>query len=192
MLITNKLLPTYFAHYELIIKMLHVENIPADKLVKNFVDQDYPIHPAVLNRQTEIHYLHEISKLLIPRLFTNTNNVNSNIFFNLMREIFSYWVLLPLMDVISDPNLINLLIIILTDMNNSKILLKTDTSSNTSTEKVVLLENFIKTNVSIDPQTINAAIEFKVLGDQHKLYAFMQFLKKEGAVDILRFYLDVG
>lgn len=178
-LLTNKLLPCIFSHYETVKKLLE-DGVPLDKLAETHVLNELAIHPAVLNRQTEMDYLRSVSTFLIPRLSSN-ENFNSKVFFSLVRELLTCWVLLPLMDVISDPNLINLLIIVATNKSSSSSMKK-------PLEKVAFLDKFARRNcVRSDPDYDDESF----LSDQKQLYSFMQFLKKDGDVDLLRFYLDV-
>lgn len=177
-LLTNKLLPCTFAHYETIRKLLN-DGVPLDKLSKTIVLNERTIHPAVLNRQTEMDYLRSVSTFLIPRLSSN-ENFNSKVFFSLVRELLTCWVLLPLMDVISDPNLINLLIIVATNKSNNLTMKKPQ-------EKVAFLDKFARRHCAQS----DTECDGNFLSDQKQLYSFMQFLKKDGEVDLLRFYLDV-
>lgn len=179
-LITNKLLPCVFSHYENIRRLLN-DGVPLDKLSKTMVLNERTIHPAVLNRQTEMDYLRSVSTFLIPRLSSN-ENFNSKVFFSLVRELLTCWVLLPLMDVISDPNLINLLIIVATNKSTNMVMKKPQ-------EKVAFLDKFAQRHHSADSESDYC--DEKFLSDQKQLYSFMQFLKKDGEVDLLRFYLDV-
>lgn len=190
MLITDKLLPLFYDHYEILNKMLVVDHIPTQKLASAFVQNEYSIHPAVYNRQTEINYLRGIAKYLIPKLFSN-ENFNSMIFFNLIQELIACWVLLPLMDVLSDPNLINLLVIVATDPSKDLNAERKRMKIPLYNDRVIFLENFAKRG-SETYDFMEGNMENDILKDQTKLYSFMQFLKKEGAVEILRFYLDVG
>ncbi|KAG4066493.1 hypothetical protein HA402_007129 [Bradysia odoriphaga] len=178
-LLTNKLLPCIFSHYETIKKMLD-DGVSLDKLAKTVVLNDRAVHLAVLNRQTEIDYLRSVSTFLIPRLSSN-ENFNSKVFFSLVRELLTCWVLLPLMDVISDPNLINLLIILATNKSHNSVMKKPQ-------EKVAFLDKFAQRNYTPSESDCN---DESFLTDQKQLYSFMQFLKKDGEVDLLRFYLDV-
>lgn len=188
-LITDKLLPLFFDHYENITKMLQVEQVPINKLAVTVLERSsFSIHPAVFNRQTEINYLRGIAKCLIPKLFS-TENFNSTIFFNLIQELIACWVLLPLMDVLSDPNLINLLVIVATDPSKDLNAERRRMKIPLYNDRVVFLENFVRRS---DQGVIDDdRMENDILKDQGKLYSFMQFLKHEGAVELLRFYLDV-
>lgn len=193
--IMNRLLPTVFIHYEIIAKMLLVDRVPMDKLAKTFVIDEYPIHPAVLNRGAEINYLRGVAKVLIPRLFT-AENTSCKIFFNLIKELLTFWVLLPIMDVIADPNLINLLIIIATDKRAKDGTRKVgDAAKVQHCEKVKILDDFVgrslrKLECGV-PRDVMVPQEI-LWEDKDKLYYFMQFLIKEGSVELLQFYLDVG
>lgn len=178
--LTNKLLPCIFAHYETVKKLLD-DGVPMDKLAKTFVLNEHAIHPAVLNRQTEIDYLRAVSTFLIPRLSSN-ENFDSKVFFSLVRELLTCWVLLPLLDVISDPNLINLLIIVATNKSTNSVKKKP------LVERVAFLDKFARRNCA---QADCDYDDESFLSDQTQLYSFMQFLKKDGDVDLLRFYLDV-
>lgn len=156
--------------------------ISLDKLTQTFLNNGNPIHPAVLNRQTEINYLRGIAKFLIPRLFRSTL-FESKIFFSLIRETITFWVLLPLLDELSDPNLINLLVVIATEPKHDKEI----TRKYKDMEKVHFLENFV--NKSEKEKNFWKLEE--ILNDQTRLYAFMQFLIKENALEVLQFHLDV-
>jgi sorting nexin-14 len=46
-LVTSSLLPMFFSHYEKINTMLTKEKIPMDKVVGQFLRNEYSIHPAV-------------------------------------------------------------------------------------------------------------------------------------------------
>lgn len=160
------------------------DGIPLDRLGKQFQLNDRAIHPAVLNRQAELNYLRDVAKCLIPRL-CNNENFDSKVFFSLTRELLSGWALLPLMDVISDPNLINLLVIVATNKTNKQL------KPLNKNDRVMFLERFVRKRDLHNDGTSNLPASTFFMSDQSQLYTFMQFLKKEGAVDVLRFYLDV-
>lgn len=101
-----------------------------------------------------------------------------------MREIIAGWVFLPLMDVLSDPNMINYITLLAVTHKS-----KTTINDLHPQEKVEILQNFsnrIKKSSALtsDLKTIRK--------DTDLLYAFMQFLKKENSVHLLQFCLDVG
>ncbi|XP_059607422.1 sorting nexin-14-like [Phlebotomus argentipes] len=190
LLITEKLLPCVFAHHETVAKML-ADGVSVDKLSASFVHQEFTVHPAALNRRAELEYLRGVARCLMPRLL-NTDQLDSKVMCTLLRELTTCWVLLPLLDVISDPNLINLLIVVATNPRQTAMNFR-------ESRKVTFLEAFTKRRDTLSPpreptkanSTQTWASCDDLLADQTKLYSFMQFLKREGAVDMLRFHLDV-
>lgn len=178
-LITEKLLPVVFAHYEIMGQMQR-EGVTMDRYSGAFLLHDHPIHPAVCNRKSEIRYLRFVAKNLIPKLIHNQQNYNSTVFYSLLRELLACWVLLPLLDVIADPNLLNALIIVATDPPARR--------TYKEGKKVAFLDSFVGEKVEI---MAGPEATYDFLANQTTLYSFMQFLKREGAVDILRFHLDV-
>lgn len=194
LLITNQLLPCILTHHEIIQSIVR-DKVPTDRLPHQYQLKENAIHPAVRNRQTELDYLRAVAKCLMPQV-SNNQNLNSKVFFSLIRELLACWVLLPLMDVLSDPNWLNSLIIALTTKTTSTT---KHYSSKLSGEHVKLLKKFaerngstVKTNENDENATKTVdALDTSFLHDQEQLYMFMQFLKREGGVDVLRFYLDV-
>lgn len=191
-ILTDKLFPVVFSHLEIIKKITLEEKVQMDRVVSYIVLNEYPIHPATLNRQNELNYLRNISKSVIPHLFSTS----SLIVFNLVKEILACWVLLPVLDAVSDPNLLNLVVILATTKSNPS---ETSVENSSDLEKVIFLENFVKRSGILNNsrnkkvQKINDIdVDENFLKDQQKLYSFMQYLKREGSgVDLLKFYLDV-
>lgn len=184
-IITEKLLPVVFKHLEILKKIIHEENIPLEKVPHHFIMNDYSVHPATLNRKSELLYLRDIATHLIPFLFTLSTH-ECRLFSTLLRELFSCWLLLPVMDVISDPNLINLLIVIATNPRSV-----TDVKEGNQNELVTFLESFVDHSKGTLKKENIETMDDQILEDQQKLYSFMTYLKREDNVDILRFYLDV-
>lgn len=205
--LTERLLPVCFAHFELVRSMAQ-ETTVGDASTEERLSHEFQarlqqtVHPAVRNRQTERDYLRDLAAFLVPRLCPNAarrQTLGSRCFQSLLRELFAQWALLPLMDVLADPNLINLLVLEATT-RSGKVL------GPLSCEGRV---EFLKRFVRLQPRKVNVVRapadeqqsssggsrcdELRdLLSDQTQLYAFMQYLKREGAVDVLRFYLDVN
>lgn len=159
-------------------------NISLDKLSTTFIANENPVHPAAFNRQSEINYLRGIAKFLIPSL-VRSDLFESKLIFSLIRETLTFWVLLPLLDVISDPNLINLLIVIATepdDINEPK-------RRYVESEKVYFLEKFATfVEVNVD----SSSGKYDLLNDTNILYKLMQILKHDDELDVLHFHMEVG
>lgn len=192
-IITDKLLPCAINHHEIVQKLIE-KGVLIDRLADQFHANDYQIHPAARNRQAELDYLRAVAKCLLPRLCSN-QNLDSKLFFSLGRELLACWVLLPLMDCLANPHWLNAMIIAATDKSATARL----RSSDALNQKVTFLANFVdKTNGLRTLEKIRsnlgkgaADLNMDFLTDQVQLYKFMSFLKQEGAVDLLRFYLDV-
>lgn len=191
-IITDKLLPCAINHHEIVQKLIE-KGVTIDRLADQFQSNDYQIHPAARNRQSELDYLRAVAKCLLPRLCSN-QNLDSKLFFSLGRELLACWVLLPLMDVLANPHWLNAVIIAVTDKSTATKLKSNDTLN----QRVTFLANFVeKTNGLRTLEKIRNHLgkgshqNMDFLTDQVQLYKFMSFLKHEGAVDLLRFYLDV-
>ena len=118
---------------------------------------------------------------LCGRLINDLLSSNSSV---LLRELFAGWVLLPLMDVVADPGIINQLIILVCSHK-----LKENLNVSNTCETVEFLNGFVE----VDDKVSSLASDLKsVLKKTDTLYCFMQFLKKEGHVHILQFCLDIG
>lgn len=103
----------------------------------------------------------------------------------IIREILAGWVLLPLMDVLSDPNVINYLVVL--TMTHK---FKKNPKVKMNEEKVEFLLNF---GFKDYEKTSSFATNLnKIKNNTNLLYAFMQFLKKQDHVNLLQFCLDVG
>lgn len=116
-------------------------------------------------------------------------NYESEVVTNLLTEILTCAVFLPLTDVVADPATVNLLVILATDPKIQRAAVRK------SEKRVVLLENFVrefKMNVADIENSHNINRNF--LKDQEKLYSFMQHLKSKNSddIDLLKFYLDVN
>lgn len=166
-----------------------IENgVPENRLASQFLTNGNMVHPAVRNRKAELDYLRAIAKCLLPRV-CNNQNLDCKLFFSLGRELLACWVLLPLMDVLANPNWLNAVIIAAT---NKSPLVNSGKRDPRANEQVMFLAKFgEKSHIKAKGKTDAASDTPDFLKDQDQLYMFMQFLKREGAVDLLRFYLDV-
>lgn len=208
-LCTDRLLPTCFAHFDLIRSMQPMAATdggldPLASLPGSFHQQHgHTVHPAVRSRRCERDYLRQLADFLVPRLCPSAarrQQLDSRPFQTLLRELFSQWALLPLMDVLADPNLINLLVLVATN-RSTKVL-----GPLSADGRVEFLGRFVSGKQTKQPRgkrerrrdgSNYSKISISsggtdLLTDQTQLYTFMQYLKREGAVDVLRFYLDVG
>lgn len=140
------------------------------------------LHPATLNRERELEYLRQLTECIMPSLVTNTQLQCQN-FSSLTRELLAGWVLLPLADVLADPSILNSLLLLL--LGHQQLTQYKDVDE----PKVEFLRKFV--GIPSKPSSAVHPDLSSILKDQKLLYPFMQFLKREGAVNILQFCLDV-
>jgi sorting nexin-14 len=182
-IISRKLLPCVVKHVDDYLYMQQIVKLRKSRL--NDVIVEYlgnRLHVATVNRKNELSYLQQLSSSLMPHVLPPKYLQCKN-YVVLIREIVAGWVLLPLMDVLADPNIINSLVILAITYKS-----KNQQKKKTPIEKVKFLESFITNN-----QISSFATDLNTIkGNTELLYAFMQFLKREEHVHLLQFCLDVG
>ena len=184
-MLSNKFLPVIYSHLDILSRINHAES--SSNVIEAFIKNENPIHPATCNRNAEIIYLRKLSQRILS-LLVSSSNKDSKVIMDLLKEVLTHTVLLPLMDILSDPGTINYLVILAT---NPKL---QNTFEKSSGRKVILLENFAKKfELKLDDGNSAESSE-NFLKDQEKLYSFMQHLKSKSSKDIelLKFYLDVN
>ncbi|XP_071449604.1 sorting nexin-14-like isoform X2 [Hetaerina americana] len=148
------------------------------------------LHPAARSRELELEFLQKLSSNLLPYLLPPLQLQCKN-WCALVRELLSGWVLLPAMDALADPNSINYLLLLAITTTSSGY---SGSKDSNQAKKVSLLSNFSSPPQPIARTAVKSALLESlscILKDQSLLYPFMQFLKKEGAVNVLQFCLDV-
>lgn len=185
---SNKLLPVAYSHLEILDRIVESEGSSEDKIVKACIDNENHIHQATVNRISEVNFLRCVIRRALPHLVSR-NNVECQVLLDLLNEILTCSVLLPLMDVLADPATVNSLVILATNGKVQKV-----SGCSGPPQRVVLLESFTKQfQMSLNDHGKDQSIDTKFLKDQEKLYNFMQHLKSKSNndIDLLRFFLDV-
>ncbi|KAF5269937.1 hypothetical protein FQR65_LT05736 [Abscondita terminalis] len=157
------------------LKNVHVNDVAVEYLGKR-------LHIAVTNRKNELIYLRHLTSCMLPKVLPS-KSVKCRNYFVLLREIVTGWVFLPLMDVLANPNIINLLVVFIANYKSKGIV---PTPANI--KYVEILQNFV--NKETKPTSFASDLK-TVLKTTDLLYAFMQYLKQEGPVNILQFCLDI-
>ncbi|KAH1008819.1 sorting nexin-14 isoform X1 [Dendroctonus ponderosae] len=183
-IITNKLVPQVIKHIDDYLYMHQIgklKNVKFHDVIVEYLGTN--LHPATTNRKNELLYLQHLSNELIRYLLPH-NYVNCKNYSVLLRELLSGWVLLPLMDVIADPNIINSLVILTVNYKPSRTPRPQDLSPEVE---------FLCTLVEVDSSKRSpfATSLNQIKNSTDLLYAFMQFLKKQEQVHLLQFCLDV-
>ncbi|KAF7270619.1 hypothetical protein GWI33_016415 [Rhynchophorus ferrugineus] len=183
-LITNKLVPQAIKHIDDYLYMQQIaklKNVKFNEVVVEYLGRK--LHPATTNRKNELEYLQHLSseliKELLPQPYTKCPNYTI-----LLRELLAGWVLLPLMDVLSDPNIINSLVIIAVNYKPNR-----SSRIHHPPKSVEFLKDFITIGDNSN-SSFSMSIN-KIKNNVDLFYAFMQFLKKQEQVHMLQFCLDV-
>ncbi|XP_067145190.1 sorting nexin-14-like isoform X2 [Centruroides vittatus] len=141
------------------------------------------LHIALQNRKTEVHYLRNLIELLLPYCLPKKFLFCRSSLF-LVREIFCTLVLLPVMDIIADPDIINHLLLIFFDKTPMK------EYPDSSDKPVEILSNFAIIKAPHKKPILQTDLQ-TILSTQNLLFSFMQFLKEEASVNVLQFCLSV-
>lgn len=188
-LILKKLLPVIYTHIEILGR---IDDSNQTKAIQNFIDGQNFIHPSTLSRNSELEYLRSLSKSIL-KILVNRNSIRCPLVMELLKEILSSCLFLPLTDVICDPSIINQLVMLAMAPNTLNLKKKMESSQ----EKVDMLENFKKLHAIVEVSSDDHELEEDIENDdflrsQDNLYNFMQYLKMNdaGFIDLLKFYLD--
>lgn len=141
------------------------------------------LHIALQNRKTEVHYLRNLIEMLLPYCLPKKFLFCRSSLY-LIREIFCTLVLLPVMDIIADPDIINHLLLIFFDKTPMK------EYPDDAEKPVEILNNFAAIKGSHKNPILQTDLQ-TILSTQNLLFSFMQFLKEEASVNVLQFCLSV-
>ncbi|XP_062980976.1 sorting nexin-14 isoform X2 [Elgaria multicarinata webbii] len=180
--ITKKMLKAAMKHIEVIAKARQkVKN--AEYLQQAALEEYGPeLHVAVRSRRDELHYLRKLTELLFSYILP-PKATDCRSFTLLIREILSGSVFLPSMDFLADPDTVNHLLLIFID----------DSPPEKATEPASALVPFLQKFAeprNKKPSVLQLDLK-EIKAEQDLFFLFMNFLKKEGAVHVLQFYLDV-
>ncbi|XP_076312102.1 sorting nexin-14-like isoform X2 [Tachypleus tridentatus] len=141
------------------------------------------LHVALRSREEEIQYLRHLVERLLPYTLPR-KSLQCRSLSTLIREVLCSSVLLPAMDVIANPDVVNNLLILFFDKTPM------EEYPDTKEPKVEFLKHFITSNVPTNNSVLNVDLE-TILNNQQLLFPFMQFLKEHAVVNILQFCLSV-
>ncbi|KAL5007355.1 hypothetical protein ScPMuIL_016161 [Solemya velum] len=181
-LVTEKLLKAAVQHLDVYLQAKQSAN-PGSDLQEATLDYlDGYLHCAMQNRKTELEYLRRMVESLFPHLL-RPQALQSRSMCALVREILSGTVLLPALDAIANPDMVNNFLLVFLD----------DTPPPPPTEpptpKVSFLQNFDRP-LSRNKSCLRVQMsEVMSRNCTQWLYPFMQFLKSEAAVNVLQFCL---
>ncbi|XP_066970781.1 sorting nexin-14-like isoform X3 [Macrobrachium rosenbergii] len=183
--ITDHLLPALINHLDAYVEgSRRVRgNVSTEAAVIQYLRAGGGLHRAVKSREEEAAYLRSVVGTVLPFLLP-TKYLSSGSGRSFLEELLGRVLLLQAMDLLANPDTLNLLFL---------LLLSRDSSPWTPYKpepEVLLLKNFASVNTHPRNSVLRSNLS-SVLKDQSLLYLFHTFLKEEGAINILQFCLAV-
>ncbi|XP_012936262.1 sorting nexin-14 isoform X1 [Aplysia californica] len=200
-LVTQRVFPAIMKHIDICLQAYKKEGCKGDmqKVVLEYLGSN--VHCAMWSRKAELEYLRRLVESLFPYIlrpqalnssicFTETDDYDTDTFVPvlkstcaLVRELIAGSVLLPAMDAIGNPDLLNNLALIFFD----------NTPPPEATEPpspmVPFLGQFSQAKAR-NESCLRYELKDVINPDrQELLYPFMQFLKSEAAINVLQFCL---
>ncbi|KAK6170027.1 hypothetical protein SNE40_018516 [Patella caerulea] len=178
-LVTEKIIKAALQHLDCCIQAQKQDGRDIQQATLDYLGSD--VHTAMWSRKAEVEYLRCLVESLFPYIL-KPEALHSKSMCTLVREILAGSVLLPAMDAIANPDMVNNLILIFLD----------DTPPPEATEPPSPYVPFLHTFTQHVDKTMSCLrLELKdILEQPVLLYSFMQFLKKEAAVNVLQFCLS--
>uniref|UniRef100_A0A8C5WYC2 Sorting nexin 14 n=1 Tax=Laticauda laticaudata TaxID=8630 RepID=A0A8C5WYC2_LATLA len=180
--VTKRMLKAAMKHIEVIAKAR--QKVKNTEYLQQAALEEYgpSLHVALRSRRDELNYLRKLTELLFSYILL-PKATDCGTFTLLIREILSGSVFLPSMDYLADPDTVNHLILIFIDDSPPEM------ATEPASPLVPFLQKFAESR-NKKPSALHFELkEFE--GKQDLFFLFMSFLKKEGTVHVLQFYLEL-
>lgn len=141
------------------------------------------VHPALASREAENEYIENLSEKLLPIILKN-KITKSRLASSITTAILTSTVLQPLFDLLCEPKNLNKLLLL---WFSPEPVRKFDACPD---PPVRLLIRFIHAHSQPKPSALHVDLS-AILKDTSLLYPFLQYLKKNGGVNLLQFCLAV-
>jgi len=141
------------------------------------------VHPALASREAENEYIESLSEKLLPIILKN-KMTKSRLASSIATAIVTSTVLQPLFDVLCEPKHLNKLLLL---WFGPEPVRKFDACAD---PPVRLLLRFVHAHSQPKPSALHVDLS-AILKDTALLYPFLQYLKKNGGVNLLQFCLAV-
>eukprot|EP00057_Strongylocentrotus_purpuratus_P010162 XP_011664636.1 PREDICTED: sorting nexin-14 [Strongylocentrotus purpuratus] len=141
------------------------------------------LHVAVRNRHAELEYIRNLCELLFPFIVSNEPQ-DSKCTISFLRELLSRSLIMPAMDVLANPDVVNKILEVFFDEEPMA------KSTDPQTEPVNILKAFCEAR----PCHADNALHYEtseILSNSTLLFPFLQFMRREGALNLLQFCLTV-
>ncbi|XP_050722834.1 sorting nexin-14-like isoform X5 [Eriocheir sinensis] len=185
MVITDRLLPALINHLDAYVEgSRRVRgNISLEATVVQYLRAGGGLHKAVRSREDEAAYLRGVLGTIMPFLLPEKYQ-SSRLGRTFLEELLGRVLLIQAMDLLADPDTVNLLFLLLLSRDPSPW------PPHRPEPEVLLLKNFASANSHPRNSVLRSNLS-SVLKDQSLLYLFHTFLKEEGAINVLQFCLAV-
>ncbi|XP_042216157.1 sorting nexin-14-like isoform X3 [Homarus americanus] len=183
--IIDRLLPALINHLDAYVEgSRRVRgNISSEAAVIQYLRAGGGLHRAVRSREDETAYLRGLIGTVVPSLLP-TKYQSSRLGRAFLEELLGRVLLLQALDLLANPDTLNLLFLLLLSRDSSPWL------PHKPEPEVLLLKNFASVNTHPRNSVLRSNLS-SVLKDQSLLYLFHTFLKEEGAINNLQFCLAV-
>merc|ERR1719317_1312219 len=141
------------------------------------------VHPALASREAENEYIENLSERLLPIILKN-KITKSRLASSVTTSILTTTVLQPLFDLLCEPKHLNKLLLLWFGPEPVRIF------GACQDPPVRLLLRFIHAHSQPKPSALHVDLS-AILKDTTLLYPFLQYLKKNGGVNLLQFCLAV-
>ncbi|XP_046344151.1 sorting nexin-14-like isoform X1 [Haliotis rufescens] len=181
-LVIHKLVKAAIEHLDCCIRAkVHAEgSTDFQQCVIDYLGQD--THVAMWSRKAELEYLRRMAESLFPYIL-RPQALHSKSTCALLREMLAGSVLLPAVDAVANPDLVNNLILIFLDNTPPPV------AKEPPSPMVPYLEAFAQP-LNQNKSCLRLELKEVINKDTPELlYPFMQFLKSEAAVNVLQFCL---
>lgn len=141
------------------------------------------VHPALASREAETDFLETVSEKLLP-LLLKSKDTRSRLASSLATGLLSNTLLQPLLDLLCSPHQLNKLLLLW--FSPEPIVFYPSCSQ----PPVRLLLRFVHASSQPKPSALHVDLS-AILKDTGLLYPFLQYLKRNGGVNLLQFVLAV-
>lgn len=144
------------------------------------------LHPSLISQQSEMQFLKSLSNLIVHTSFA-PQYIKCEMTQSFLSEFISCCILSPLIDLLVDPDKINILLIYLLQSKQMEEMDKINKKS----LKVEFLCNFSCFNKQRCPSYLGIKLK-QILDDQHLLFLFTQFSKEKHFLNYVQFMIHMN
>jgi len=179
----TKCLKRFMIHLECYAKTKERVSYGNDLQAATLTMLDSQKHFAMENETVEVDYMRYLTEMILQRLLP-THFVSCKSAMVLLRELMTNIILVPTAEKISDPDFVNQLLLVLLDDEPLKEATKSPSPN------VCVLESFAKPRAAQTTSALSLSV-FELIHNTNLLLPFMQFMRKEGGLNVLQFCLDI-